>query len=68
MHNVSLKKKTVTVAYANTVAGQTIPARSYTLAASAVRRAGVFPVQLFGQTLTVTPSASTVTLAAYQLG
>lgn len=68
MTNTGGSAATVTVAYPNTVDGQTVPPRSYSLAAAAKRRAGVFPVALFGQTLTITASAATVTLAAYQLG
>lgn len=58
---------TVTVAYGSKVDGQTVPAKSYSLAAAAKRRIGPFPVTLFGKTLIVTPSAATVTIAAYQL-
>lgn len=59
---------TVTVAYPNTVDGAAIPARSYSLAAAARRRIGPFPPAIYGDPLIVTPSASTVTIAAYQLG
>lgn len=60
---------TVTVAYANQVDGQVVPARSYTIpATTGKKRIGPFPVALFGATLIVTPSAATITIAAYQLG
>lgn len=59
---------TVTVTYPNKVDGQTVPAKSYSLAASAKSRIGPFPVALFGSTVVVTPSAATITLAVYQLG
>jgi hypothetical protein len=68
MTNTGGSVATVTVAYAQQVDGQTVPPRSYSLAAAAKLRAGVFPVSLFGSTLTIQPSAATVTLAAYQLG
>jgi hypothetical protein len=58
---------TITVAYASKVDGQTVPAKSYSLAASAKRRIGPFPVTLFGTNVVVTPSAATITIAAYQL-
>lgn len=58
---------TVQVAYVHTVDGQTVPPRTYSLGAGAKLRAGAFSPQLFGQTLLVTASAATVTLAAYQL-
>ena len=59
---------TVTVAYPNTVDGAAIPARSYSLAAATKRRIGPFPPAIYGDPLIVTPSAATVTIAAYQLG
>jgi hypothetical protein len=59
---------TLTVAYANKVDGQTVPAKSFPLAASAKTRIGPFPAALFGNTVVVTPSAASVTLVAYQLG
>jgi hypothetical protein len=59
---------TVEVAYAQPVDGQTVPPRTYSLGASAQLRAGSFNEQLFGRTLSITASAATVTLAAYQLG
>lgn len=59
---------TVTVAYPNTVDGQTVPAKSYTVPATTGKlRIGPFPVALFGASPLVTPSATTTTLAVYQL-
>jgi hypothetical protein len=58
----------ITVAYPNKVDGQTVPVKSYALAAAAKSRIGPFPPAIFGNTVTVTPSAATVTVAAYQLG
>jgi hypothetical protein len=59
---------TVTVAYPAKVDGQTVPAKSYSLAASAKARIGPFPPAIYGNTVVVTASASSVTIAAYQLG
>jgi hypothetical protein len=60
---------TVSVVYAYTVDGQTVPNRTYSLPATAgaKRRAGPFPPALFGNTLSVLAPVS-VTCAAYQLG
>lgn len=59
---------TVTVAYANTVDGQTIPVKSYSIpATTGKRRIGPFPVALFGTNLVITVSATTITIAAYVL-
>lgn len=67
MTNGSGSSATVTVAYAQTVDGHAVAPRVYTLAASAKLRAGFFPSELFGDTISVTASVNTVTLAAYQL-
>jgi hypothetical protein len=58
---------TVTVTFPYLVHGQTIPAKSYSIAAAAKLRVGPFDPSVYGQTLTFTPSAATVTVAAYQL-
>lgn len=68
MTNSGGSSATVTIAYVQQVDGQTVPPRTYTLAAAAKLRAGSFPVSLFGTTLVIQASAATVTLAAYQLG
>jgi hypothetical protein len=59
---------TITVSYPNKVDGQTVPVKSFSLAAAAKSRIGPFPPAIYGNTVTVTPSAATVTVAAYQLG
>ncbi len=59
---------TVTVAYPGLVDGQTVPAKSYSIpATTGKKRIGPFPVALFGNTVTITPSAATITVSAYQL-
>lgn len=67
MTNGSGSSATVTVAYAESVDGHAVAPRVYTLAAAAKLRAGFFPSELFGDTISVTASVNTVTLAAYQL-
>jgi hypothetical protein len=59
---------TVTIPYVANVDGQTVSPRVYTLAAAAKLKAGPFNQEFFGTILNVTASATTVTLAAYQLG
>jgi hypothetical protein len=61
---------TVTVAYTQQVDGQTVPPRSYSLPATvgAKRRAGIFPIALFGPNLAISCSLATVSIVAYQLG
>jgi hypothetical protein len=59
---------TLTVSYPNKVDGQTVPVKSYTIAAAGKARIGPFPPALYGNTVVVTPSATTITIAAYQLG
>jgi hypothetical protein len=57
---------TLTVAFPYLVHGQTIPAKSYTVAASGSLRVGPFDPALFGTTVVLTPSASTLKLAVFQ--
>lgn len=59
---------TVTVAFPQKVDGQTVPVKSYSLAAAAKARIGPFPPAVYGNTVVFTPSAATITVAAYQLG
>lgn len=58
---------TLAVAFANKVHGQTIPSKSYSIPAAGKLRAGPFDPAAYGSTVVLTPSAATVTLAAYQL-
>lgn len=58
---------TLTVTFPFPIHGQTIPVKSYALAAAAKLRVGPFDPAVYGSTLTFTPSAATVTVAAYQL-
>lgn len=65
--NTGAGAATVTVTFPFLVRGQTVPAKSYSLAAAAKLRVGPFDPTAYGSTLTFTPSAATVTVAAYQL-
>lgn len=58
---------TLTVAFPGKVHGQTVTPKSYSIAAAGKRRIGPFSPAAFGSVVTVTPSAATLTLAAYQL-
>lgn len=64
--NGSGSSANVTVDYANTVDGQTVPAKTYAVANTKKRRIGPFPVSLFGANPVVHCPAS-VTIAAFQL-
>lgn len=57
---------TVTVAFGYTVKGQTIPAKSYSIAAAAVMRIGPFDPAVYGSSVVMTPSAATIKPAAFQ--
>lgn len=60
---------TVTVAIPGQVDGQTVPAKSYTIpATTGKKRLGPYPPSVYGDPLIITPSATTITIAAYQLG
>lgn len=59
---------TFTVAFGYTVKGQTIPAKSFTVAATSTLKAGPFDPSVYGSTLIITPSAATITLNVFQLG
>lgn len=64
--NGNVGSSNVTVDYAATVDGQTIPAKSFAIAATKKRRIDPFPVNLFGSTVKV-HCPSGVTVAAWQL-
>jgi hypothetical protein len=58
---------TVTVAFKDTVDGQTITPRTYTFTAGQVAWIGGWPVNLYGSSLVATPSATGFTVAAFSL-
>jgi hypothetical protein len=57
---------TWSVSFPNLVKGQTVPAKSFTVAAAAVHRAGPFDPAVYGSTVVMTPSASTMKPAVFQ--
>lgn len=57
---------TWSIAFPNLVKGQTVPAKSFTVAAGAVHRAGPFDPSIYGSTVVMTPSASTMKPAVFQ--
>ena len=67
MNNSGGSSRTVSIAYANTVDGQTVPARSYTIAAGVVRYVPLGSVALFGTNTLVTPSHAEVKLGGYNV-
>ena len=64
--NTAGSSATFTVAFGYAVKGQTIPAKSYTVAANSSFRAGPFDPTYYGRTVIITPSASTLKLAVWQ--
>jgi hypothetical protein len=58
---------TVTVAFANTVDGQTVPPLSYSFTGVQTKLAGGWPVSIYGSTVTFTASVSSITYIAYQV-
>lgn len=67
LNNTGGSTATVTVAISETVDGITVPARSYSVAAAAITWAGPFPTSVYGRSLDVLPSASTVHIAAVKM-
>jgi hypothetical protein len=55
------------VAFSSTVDGQAVTPRSYTIPANTILMTKLGPVALYGSTVTVTASATTVKLAVYAL-
>lgn len=58
---------TVTVAFPNKVDGQAVTPLTYTLTGAQTKIAGGFPVSIYGNVVTFTASASTITVIAYQV-
>lgn len=67
MNNTAGSSGTVTVAYSAQVDGQTVTPRTFTVPANTIQFVKLGPTNLFGTTVTVTPSASTIKLAVYAL-
>lgn len=67
MNNTAGTSATVAVAFSSTVDGQSVTPRSYTIPANTILMTKLGPVALYGSTVTVTASATTVKLAVYAL-
>jgi hypothetical protein len=67
MNNTAGASGTVVVAYSTQVDGQAVTARTFTIPATTVQVVKLGPTNLFGNIVSVTPSASTIKLAVYAL-
>src|SRR5689334_665437 len=67
MNNTAGSSATVTVSFANTVDGQAVTARQYTIPATTVQIVKLGPSTYYGDPVTVTASASTVKFLAYTI-
>lgn len=59
--------RTVSARFDSTIDGQTVPAKTWTIATEATRRIGPFPVRLYGDTLLVDVDNAELKLTAYKL-
>ena len=64
--NTAGSSGTWSIAFPNLVKGQTVPAKQFTVAAGATHRAGPFDPAVYGSTVVMTPSASTMKPAVFQ--
>jgi hypothetical protein len=67
MNNTAGTSGTVTVAYSVNVDGQSVTSRVFTVPANTIQLVKLGPTNLFGTTVSVTPSASTIKLGVYAL-
>jgi len=67
LSNTDASSRTVTVALARQVDGQTVTPTTHTVAASAQVRIGPFPPSDYGHTLIVTTNNALLKIAAYKL-
>lgn len=67
MNNTGGASATATIAITTTVDGQAVTGRVHTVPAGTIQWVKLGPVAIYGSTVTVTPSASTLKLAAYAL-
>ncbi|MEV4738641.1 hypothetical protein [Streptomyces sp. NPDC049555] len=59
--------RVVSAEYANTVDGQTVPSKTWSIPTSSTRYIGPFPVRLFGTTLLLDVDHTELKLSAYTL-
>ena len=67
MNNTAGSSGTVTIATTLSVDGLTAPTRQFTIPANSIRVAKLGPPAIYGSTVTVTASASTIKLQAFAL-
>ncbi|MEW2578357.1 hypothetical protein [Streptomyces syringium] len=59
--------RVVSAVYANTVDGQTVPAKTWSIPTSSTRYIGPFPIKYFGTTLLIDVDNAELKLSAYTL-
>jgi hypothetical protein len=59
--------RTVSARFASTIDGQTVPAKTWSIATEATRRIGPFPVRMYGNSLLVDVDNAELKLTAYKL-
>lgn len=59
--------RTVSANFANTIDGQTTPAKTWSIPTSSTRRIGPFPVRYYGDTLLIDVDNAELKLTAYKL-
>ena len=59
--------RTVSARFENTIDGQTIPAKTWSIATESTRRIGPFPVRMYGNSLLVDVDNAELMLTAYKL-
>jgi hypothetical protein len=59
--------RTVSARFENTIDGQTIPAKTWSIPTEATRRIGPFPVRMYGSSLLVDVDNAELKLTAYKL-
>lgn len=59
--------RTVSARFENTIDGQTIPAKTWSIATEATRRIGPFPVRMYGSSLLIDVDNAELKLTAYKL-
>lgn len=59
--------RTVSALFENTIDGQTVPAKTWSIPTEATRRIGPFPVRMYGNSLLVDVDNAELKLTAYKL-
>lgn len=67
VENTGASSRSVSALFANAVDGQTVPAKTWSIAAGARRRIGPFPIRYYGSSLQVDVTHAEVELSAYRV-